>query len=107
MLVTLPERIHMPAHHLDYKARTVNKCITYEGISGGGRAPPGLPEGTGGMPPPGRLGMAGAGRPPGGTPGGALPAAAAGACGGCALFIAGEGGENLQSENLSVSFGVI
>lgn len=49
--------------------------------------------------------MAGAGRPPGGTPGGALPAAAAGAGGGCALFMAGEGGENLQSENLSVSLG--
>jgi hypothetical protein len=78
--------------------------MTYEGMSGGGRAPPGLPEGTGGIPPPGRLGIAGAGLPPGGTPGGARPAAAAGAGGGCDLFIAGEGGENLQSEDLSVPF---
>lgn len=34
--------------------------ITYDGINGGGNAPPGRPPGTGGLPPPGRFGMAGA-----------------------------------------------
>jgi len=95
----------MPAQHHNRHSKNKILCNTYEGMSGGGRAAPGLPEGTGGMPPPGRLGMAGAGLPPGGTPGGARPAPAAGAGGGCDLFIAGDGGENLQCENLSVSFG--
>lgn len=42
---------------------------TYDGINGGGNAPPGRPPGTGGLPP-GRFGMAGAARDVAGGGGG-------------------------------------
>lgn len=46
---------------------------THDGSIGGGRDPPGRPPGSGGAPPPGRFGIAGAGRPVDGGNGGFRP----------------------------------
>lgn len=48
----------------------MNTGCTYDGINGGGNVPPGRPPGTGGLPPPGRFGMAGAARDVAGGGGG-------------------------------------